>query len=238
MMKTLARVPPSTWVVLGLLAVALIWRGALPRHRDDGHGHRIGLHGGSVAALGDDHHAELIVEDDGGLNVFILRFEPAPQGLDPPGMTSRFTAEVPTRLRGVLAAVTLPEVWVDGRTYRVRLEVDRPRDETVMPAGLGDDEARKLYLAPGGIYTAADIKANGGLTAAQKYRGFRSEHDFAPRPGDLICPITRTKANPQCVWIVGGKRYTFCCPPCIDEFVMRAKTTPEKILDEYRMPGE
>jgi hypothetical protein len=268
MMKTLARVPPSTWVVLGLLAVALIWRGALPRHRDDGHGHRIGLHGGSVAALGDDHHAELIVEDDGGLNVFILsrderrvvpierqspraylhcegsgeaivmRLEPAPQGLDPPGMTSRFTAEVPTRLRGVLAAVTLPEVWVDGRTYRVRLEVDRPRDETVMPAGLGDDEARKLYLAPGGIYTAADIKANGGLTAAQKYRGFRSEHDFAPRPGDLICPITRTKANPQCVWIVGGKRYTFCCPPCIDEFVMRAKTTPEKILDEYRMPGE
>jgi hypothetical protein len=267
MMKTLARVPLSTWVVLALLVVVLCWREA-SRHRDDGHGHRIGLYGGTVAALGDDHHAELVVEDDGGLNVFILsgderrvepierqslraylhcegsgeatviRLEPALRGVDPPGMTSCFTAEVPTQLRGVLAAVTLPEVWVAGHNYRVRLEVDRPRDEAVMPSGLAASEARKLYLTPGGIYSAADIKANGGNTASEKYRGFRSEHDFAPRPGDLICPITRTKANPQCVWIVGGRRYTFCCPPCIDEFVMLAKTAPEQIKapKEYRVP--
>ncbi len=71
-------------------------------------------------------------------------------------------------------------------------------------------------------------------TASEKYRGFRSEHDLHPQPGDTVCPITGTKANPKCAWIVGGQRYTFCCPPCIDEFVKLAKERPEQIL----APGE
>ena len=52
-----------------------------------------------------------------------------------------------------------------------------------------------------------------------------------PKPGDKICPITDTKANPKCTWIVGGKTYQFCCPPCIDEFVRLAKENPDKVKD-------
>ena len=32
-------------------------------------------------------------------------------------------------------------------------------------------------------------------------------------------------------WIVGGKPYEFCCPPCVDEFVKMAKETPGDIKE-------
>ncbi len=38
-----------------------------------------------------------------------------------------------------------------------------------------------------------------------------------------------TKANPKFAWIIGGKTYEFCCPPCVDEFVALAKSNPELI---------
>lgn len=113
---------------------------------------------------------------------------------------------------------------------------ERPAPD--MPTALGLEAARELYLSPGGLYTTADITANGGVTAAQKYQGFQSEHDFAPRPGDRVCPVTRTKANPRCTWVVGGKEYQFCCPPCIDEFLQLAKEEPERIRppEHYTRP--
>jgi hypothetical protein len=112
------------------------------------------------------------------------------------------------------------------------------RDEAGMPEGVSDSAARQLYLTPGGLYTEADIAANQKQTAAQRYRGFRSKHDMNPAAGSYICPITRTKANPQCTWIVAGKEYQFCCPPCIDEFVRQAKESPEAMRepDEYIKP--
>jgi YHS domain-containing protein len=106
-----------------------------------------------------------------------------------------------------------------------------PRHADGMPTQIADAEARELYLTPAGKYTAADIAANGHLTAAQKFRGFRPNHDFDPKPGDRICPVTRTKANPQCAWTVGGKVYLFCCPPCVDEFVRLAKERPEELRE-------
>jgi len=74
------------------------------------------------------------------------------------------------------------------------------------------------------------------VTAAEKYHGFRSRHDLAPLPGDHICPVTRTKADPRCTWVVGGKDYQFCCPPCIDEFVRLARERPDAVAepDTYR----
>jgi hypothetical protein len=99
------------------------------------------------------------------------------------------------------------------------------------PPKVVDAAERQLYLTPGGKYTAEDIKANGNMTASQKYAGFKASHDRNPRPGDKICPITDTKANPKCTWIVGGKTYEFCCPPCIDEFVRLAKENPDKIKE-------
>lgn len=107
-----------------------------------------------------------------------------------------------------------------------------------MPAKVVADEERALYLTPGGLYTQDDIVANGSTIASQKFRGFRAQHDFHPQRGDRLCPITRTKANPQCAWVIGGKSYEFCCPPCVDEFLRLAKEQPLQVLphDDYLQP--
>jgi YHS domain-containing protein len=54
---------------------------------------------------------------------------------------------------------------------------------------------------------------------------------MSPKPGDRICPITETKANPKFVWVIGGKSYQFCCPPCIDEFLQKAKSSDDPLPD-------
>jgi YHS domain-containing protein len=38
-----------------------------------------------------------------------------------------------------------------------------------------------------------------------------------------------TKANAEFTWVIGGKPYQFCCPPCVDEFLALAKKSPEKV---------
>lgn len=91
------------------------------------------------------------------------------------------------------------------------------------------DKERKLYLTPGGAYTHADIKANGNQTAAQKFKGVKVNHDIKPKVGDRICPITMTKANPGFNWIIGGKKYLFCCPPCVEEYLAQAKKNPASL---------
>lgn len=98
-----------------------------------------------------------------------------------------------------------------------------------MPSKVTNEAERSLYLTPGGLYTEADIAANGRQTASQTFAGFIPQHDTNPQPGDTLCPITQTKANAACTWIIGGERYAFCCPPCIDEFLHQAKTAPEEI---------
>lgn len=90
---------------------------------------------------------------------------------------------------------------------------------------------RELYLTPGGLYTQADIDANGRTTPGVRYANFQARHDLNPQPGDLLCPITRTKANPACTWIISGRTYRFCCPPCIEELVRMAK-------EEVELPNE
>ncbi|MBK9126249.1 MAG: hypothetical protein IPM13_00395 [Phycisphaerales bacterium] len=108
---------------------------------------------------------------------------------------------------------------------------DHAGGDDAMPAGVDAAEERALYLTPGGIYTEADIKANGSVTAGEKFKGKMAKHDMKPKAGDKICPITMTKANPKFTWIIGGKTYEFCCPPCIDEYVLLAKTSPKEVLD-------
>lgn len=88
---------------------------------------------------------------------------------------------------------------------------------------------RALFLTPGGAYTRADVRANGNQTVSQKYPDFVAAHDAKPKPGQRVCPITDTKANPKLTWVVGGKTYAFCCPPCVTEFVKKAKADPKSI---------
>ena len=91
------------------------------------------------------------------------------------------------------------------------------------------DEESKLYLTPGGVYTAADITANGNTTVSAKYKTLKVAHDLKPKVGDKLCPVTLTKSNPDLTWVIGGKKYEFCCPPCVEEFVTLAKTKPEEV---------
>lgn len=137
------------------------------------------------------------------------------------------------------AVIALVLLSVGVRLFRVnpQAEDDRPHRppvhggaiEPVGDARITAAEEEKLLLTPGGLYTAADVVANGNTTASRKYKGLRANHDAKPMPGERICPITQSKANPDCTWVVGGATYEFCCPPCIDEFVRRAKEQPQKI---------
>jgi hypothetical protein len=97
------------------------------------------------------------------------------------------------------------------------------------PHGEVSAAERRLYLTPGCRYTAADIEVNGPLLPSQRFRHVRVEHHIHTQPFDRLCPITRTRANPAFTWIVAGKAYQFCCPPCIDEFVHQAKVHPRTI---------
>ncbi|MBW3623191.1 MAG: hypothetical protein KY468_07240 [Armatimonadetes bacterium] len=101
--------------------------------------------------------------------------------------------------------------------------------DPAMPAAAPSDAQERLYRTAGGLYTKADIRANGTAPPAEKYKGVMAKHILRPAPGDRVCPITNTKANPRFAWVVNGKTYRFCCPPCIDEFVHRAKTSPSDI---------
>ncbi len=98
-----------------------------------------------------------------------------------------------------------------------------------MPPAMATAEQRRIYSTPAGLYRRADIRANGAAPASEKYRGQMPHHDMHPRPGDVICPITATKADPRFAWTVEGKQYLFCCPACIDEFVQRARTNSTSI---------
>jgi hypothetical protein len=69
--------------------------------------------------------------------------------------------------------------------------------DDAMPAGVDADEERALYLTPGGIYTEADIKANGSVTAGDKYKGKMAKHDMKPKAGDKSVPDHHDQGEPQ-----------------------------------------
>lgn len=126
--------------------------------------------------------------------------------------------------------VIIPQIAMGNGRYRFGF-LTQAGDEAEMPKKVTNEAERDLYLTAGGKYTEADIKANGSVTASQKYKGFRSDHSVHPGKGERICPVTQTKANSQCTWIIDGKVHQFCCPPCIDEFVKTAKERPDEIQD-------
>lgn len=176
------------------------------------------------------------VKPSDGSDSTSIEIKPQPQPGDAEGKASLFVAKLPKSLVGQSIDVTVPNITVGGE--RFRLGFTTKADEhgaDAMPGKVADEAERKLYLTPGGLYTQADIEANGNVTASQKFAGFQASHDLKPKKGDKICPVTLTKANPKCSWIVGGNKYEFCCPPCVDEFVTLAKTKPEEVKrpDEY-----
>ena len=173
---------------------------------------------------------------EGGGEAVPFTLKPEPQPGDAEGTTSHFVGQLPAQFNGVNVSVTVPSVRIKGERFRIGFtSASAAHNETQMPDKVSNDEEAQLYLTPGGIYSVADIEANGRQTASQKFKGFRAAHDLKPKTGDKICPVTLTKANPKVSWIVGGKTYEFCCPPCVDEFVALAKESPDEILapEEY-----
>lgn len=163
-----------------------------------------------------------------------MTFRPEPQPGDSKGKTSLFTAALPRDLIGRKVQVTVNNINVGGERFRIAFTNESKGDGHAgaeMPAKKGTDEEQKLFLTPGGLYTAADIAANGNTVPTVKYRGIRASHDDSPKAGDKICPISKTKANPKFTWVVGGKTYEFCCIPCIEEFVALAKEKPGEVKD-------
>ncbi|MBX9582975.1 MAG: hypothetical protein K2X87_21935 [Gemmataceae bacterium] len=172
------------------------------------------------------------VTPSGGTEAETVKFAPAPQDGDAKGKTSQFTATLPKDLQGKVVTVTLNNIRIGDERFRIGFSNEAvAHGPDGMPAKKSSAEEVKLYLTPGGKYTAADIKANGNVTASQKFQGLKAEHDLKPKAGEKICPVTLTKASPKFSWVVGGKTYEFCCPPCVDEFVALAKEKPDEIKD-------
>ncbi len=169
------------------------------------------------------------VKAEGDAEAQQFTLEATPQDGDAEGRTSQFLGTLPKGLWGLKLEVTVPNIVISGERFRLGFKSTPEEHDEGMPNKVADDEERQLYLTPGGKYTEEDIKANGSVTATAKFKGLKSSHDMFPKPGDKICPITKTKANPIFTWIVGGKTYEFCCPPCVDEFVKTAKATPDEI---------
>ena len=171
----------------------------------------------------------------GDPNATPIELVAVPQDGDAPDKTSQFVGQLPEAFRGKQLDVTIPNLRIAGERFRVGFTTVTEAHAEEMPESLPAEAERKLYLTAGGKYTDADIKANGGVTATQKFKGVPSSHDMFPKEGDRICPVTKTKANPKFTWIVDGKSYQFCCPPCVDEFVTMAKERPEemKAPDDY-----
>jgi len=160
-----------------------------------------------------------------------ITFEPQPQEGDAEKRTSMFVGTLPSELVGRRLNVTIPNIRIDGERFRLGFQSGQEShgDNPEMPDMLTEGKEKDLYLTPGGRYTAADIAANGNMTATQKFKGIKSSHNMNPELGDRICPISRTKANPKFAWTIDGKQYLFCCPPCVDEFVTMAKATNDPL---------
>lgn len=157
--------------------------------------------------------------------------EPEAQLGDGVGMTSQFVGELPEELRGQGLTITIPNLPISGERFRVAFQLEGAHEGGHgMPGGVRiPEDERALYLTAGGKYTEKDIELNGSTVPSVKFDGIASEHDDNPKVGDRICPISKTKANEAFAWIIDGKTYTFCCPPCIDEYVRLAKERPDEL---------
>jgi len=162
-----------------------------------------------------------------------------PQPGDPSGKTSQFVGTIPEALRGQ-ALIADFRILIAGEAYRPTFDSVPSAghaDGHGMPSGVTrggaeiSKEERELYLTPGGIYTPADITANGNTVPSVRFKGIRWPHDENLKPGDMLCPVTDQKADQRCEWVVNGKKYVFCCPPCLDKFVTWAKEQPHKVKD-------
>ncbi|MBX7106164.1 MAG: hypothetical protein K1X57_18940 [Gemmataceae bacterium] len=151
-----------------------------------------------------------------------------------PGTTTQFVGRLPARAIVGRLAVRFNEFKVRGERYRFEFVWNSPVGEEALLAAYSDEQ-RRIFLTPSGKYLDSDIRDNGGISANAKFATITPTHDHSPQPGDRVCPVSGFKAEAVFTWVVGGDRYTFCCQPCIDEFVLLAKERPDEVrpADRY-----
>lgn len=161
-----------------------------------------------------------------------IELKPMPTVTDPPGKSSRFVGTHDDLAKNKELDVTVT-AKLDNKPSVGQFKASSEKlAHGKMPQGVGGTPAElKLFLEPGGLYTKADIEANGNTVPSIKYRGISWPHDDDLKPGDKVCPVTANKADTRCKWIVNGQTYEFCCTPCLDKFVKWAKEQPDKIKE-------
>ena len=258
----------SLVVGLGVvLALNLVGAGRRPTGSEapGEHDHPPGPHGGAVVVIDKEnrYHAEAVAGPRGVMRVYMygqelsvprpvparvvcgavrgdgeefpLMLRPEPLADDPPGTTSRFVARLPSGRPSGDAKLVVRSLEIGSDRFQFTLPLSTPNSERDGDAIRAD---AALYTTPGGRYTAKDISTNGQQPAARKFSGERPRHDDRPAVGERVCPVSRERADARFTWVVGGKEYQFCCPPCIDEFLITAKERPDEIRDPefYRQP--
>lgn len=170
------------------------------------------------------------VRRHGGEDEYAVMLRPEPQESDPAGTASRFLGRLPPSMRRGHLKLVVWSLPVEGERFRFEIDSAYPELDAATVAREEAVEAA-LYSTPGGKYLEKDVRANGPTPASRKYRSERPAHDDRPAPGDRVCPVTRSRADVRFVWVIGGKEYRFCCPPCIDEFVATAKERPDEVQE-------
>lgn len=206
---------------------------------DDDHHYHVEVvreKGGLIKLFPLDQDAQRVVQVDAqvldarvkGETVETVLFMPVPQPGDRPGKTSQFVGKLPGKFSGKSLAVTVAAIAIEGKRFPLEFTAEPLADTDPVAQAKVEKE---LFLTPGGKYTQADIQANGDQIVSNKYQTATVPHDLRAKPGDRLCPVSRIKARPEFTWVVNGKTYEFCCPPCVYLFIKSAKLQPEIIKD-------
>lgn len=98
-----------------------------------------------------------------------------------------------------------------------------------LPPAERDKFERTIFTSAAGLYRESDVKANGNTWPSAKYPDNSFPIDLKPRKGDYIDPVLLTKADPKRSWVVNGETYYFACNQSIEEWVLRARNSPNRI---------
>lgn len=242
--------------LVGLLVIVrmFIWKDGV----NGDHSHENGPHGGIVVVIDkeDHYHAEILVEDDGRIQLFfygkdtdqpveispqLLTGKARPKGEDgstslifrpagKPGEAKRTTSHFVGRLSPEFLenhlSVSISQVEIQGHSFAFEFKLHDRPDGEKRAV----ESEKTLVMNPKGKYTRADVEAAGKSPPSERFKGIKVVHTLRKTVGDVVCPVTGAKADSRITWQVNGKIYQFCCPPCVAEFVSWAQDYPESIV--------
>ena len=250
-------------VVVVLMVRAFIWKGGFYGE----HPHEVGPHGGIVVAIDHEdphYHAEVLVKKSGRIHLFLfgketrdivevreqlligrvrrhgdvettsLILRPAGKPGDAKTKTSQFVGRLSPQLLEYDLSVSIEKIEIEGRSFSFQFALqERPgaKKQAI-------ESERSVIFTPGGRYTAADVAVAGKTLPWDRFQSVKVVHDLRPNAGDILCPVTRAKADDRISWHVNGNRYLFCCPACILEFVEWAHSNPDNLIEPAQLKPE